>query len=128
MRQAHVLADGAAQHQALLLAGLGDHGHALGDGLAGRAELAPLAVEFDAAAVDGVGAEDGAHDLGATGAHEPGHDHDLAGTDLEGDVLEDACAREPIDLEDGGGVGAMERLGGKVDSRVRPIMPSMQLS
>ena len=38
-----------------------------------------LAVDEDAAGIHRVGPEDGAHDLGAPGADQPGQAHDLAG-------------------------------------------------
>ena len=43
----------------------------------------PLAHDVDLAGVDGVRAEDGAGDLGATGAHQPGEANDLTLLDVE---------------------------------------------
>ena len=48
------------------------------------------AEQLDAAPVVAVDAEDGAGDLGAAGAHQPGEGDDLAGADLEADVVEHA--------------------------------------
>ena len=63
----------------MLLAILGEEGDAGTDRVAGAANAHLLAVHIDAAAVDRVGAEDGAHQLGAAGAHEPGDPEHLAG-------------------------------------------------
>ncbi len=77
-----------------------------------------LAVDQDAAGIEGIGAEDGARHLGAAGADQPGDAENLAPPDRQRDVGEHrgarvaarAAARQPLDGERhraGGGIGAM---------------------
>ena len=61
-----------------------------------RRSASPLTVT--AAGVVAVDPEDRAGDLAAAGADEPGERDDLAGSHLEGDVDEDALARQALDL------------------------------
>jgi hypothetical protein len=59
----------------------------------------PAAIAARVVAVD---AEHRPGDLAAAGAHQPGQRHDLAGAHLEGHVVEDTGAVQPLDLEDRG--------------------------
>ena len=90
----HVLDHRAAEDEAVVLARLRDHREAararLRRGLLADAS-APDA-SLTSAALDPVGAEDRARELGAAGADEAGEADDLARADVEGDVV-DAAAR-----------------------------------
>jgi hypothetical protein len=55
------------------------------------------AVEQDLPRVPGVGAEDAARELRAPGPDQPGDAEDLAGVDVERDVVEDAGAPQAAD-------------------------------
>ena len=60
----------------------------------GLADADLPAVDEDLAAVDRIGAEDGARDLGAAGAHQAGEAEDLALAQREADVADFAAAAE----------------------------------
>jgi hypothetical protein len=64
---------------------------------AGYATL--VAVDDDRAAVDRVGAEDGAGDFGAAGAHQAGKAEDLALAHREADVLGSRPRLRPLDAQ-----------------------------
>ena len=87
-RERQVLADGQTEDQRLQLAIFRHQPDAEPDRVARRADADRLAVDEDLAAVVLVGAEDGARDLGAARADQPGQPDDLAGADAERDVLE----------------------------------------
>ena len=83
-----VVEDRLVERQALGLAVLGDEGEAGAYALARAADLQRGAVEADAAPRHGVHAEDGLQQLGASRALESGQPDDLAGADLERDVVD----------------------------------------
>ena len=93
-------ADRQAQHQSILLAILGHVADAGPDGIARTADAHRLSVDADLARVVRVEPEDGAGHLRAASTDQAGQAEDLAGADLEADVLEDAGARVAADLED----------------------------
>ncbi len=108
--EGEVVGDRGLHHQALLAAVLGDEGEALGDAL-GRGAGQRLAGEGGGAGGEGVEAEEGAGELAAARAHQAEEAEDLAGADVEGDVLHHAGLGEAAGLEDdlggrrGGAVG-----------------------
>ena len=65
----------------------------------GEASATVMAVDRDRAAVGLVCAEHGAQDLGAARAEQAGKAEDFAGIEIEGDVAEQAAARQIPDLE-----------------------------
>ena len=96
-RHRRVARDREVHHEPLLTAVLGheaDPGAHRGGRLVAR-QLS--AVDLDVAGVGSVDPEDRAGDLRAAGADEAREGDDLAGLDVEGDVEEDALAREPLD-------------------------------
>ena len=103
-----VLADGQIQDQRLQLAILRHETDAKADRIPGGVIADRLAVDQDLAAVEVVRAEDGAGDLGATGADQTGEANNLAGTNVEGNILQHDRRRilhcpgasETADLED----------------------------
>ena len=66
----------------------------------GLAKLTGRPVEPDLARVALVDPEQDAGDLGPAGADEPGEADDLAGSDSEADVAEDAGPGQALDLEE----------------------------
>ena len=93
VRQRDVLPDRAAHQQPLILARLGQHRDPGAHRVAWLAHPERLAVEVHRAGVEPVGAEDRPRDLGAAGADQSGEPEDLAGVDVERDVLEGALPR-----------------------------------
>ncbi len=93
--QPEVLLHGGVEHQPLPLAVLGYEPDPGAHGGVHVALPQPLAAHRDAPGVVGVGAEDRAYDLGASGADEPGESDDLTGAHVEADVVEHAVTSQP---------------------------------
>ena len=114
-REDDVLADGERPDDAVALAVLGQVGDALLHGVERLGDLDVLAGLLDGAAGDVVGAEDGAHALGATGAEKTGEARDLALLDVEVEGVDGGVALEAGRLVDhlvgvGAGVGLVVAL------------------
>src|SRR5918992_1616478 len=98
-RQRGVVLDRHLEHEALVLAVLGNEGEAGLHRCARRPDPHGGAVAPDLAGVEPIDAEDRARHLGAPGADEAGQADDLAAPEGERDVAKDTLAREPADLE-----------------------------
>ena len=86
-----------------------------------------LAVHEDLAAVDRVGAEDGARHFGAAGAHQPGKAQDLALAQREADIADFRAAREVLHFEHDRR-RRCRRDAGRSSDRVRPTIIEMIVS
>ena len=93
-------ADAETEHQAQMLAVLGDETEALAHGGAGPIDLDALAVEQDLAAVGRRGAEHAQRHLRAAGADKSGQAHDLAAPQVERHVPVLGFAGQLADGED----------------------------